>query len=85
MSATLDFVAIVVDTPNMRQHYKKLEQFGWNIVVAKMPIQFDDIVDGYYKRTKYRADDVQSRDTHSNNAASGFLCVCGFFGAAQRI
>jgi hypothetical protein len=46
----LDFIAFVIDVPSMKKHYDKLRKFGWRVVTGAMPVYYNEIADGYYKR-----------------------------------
>jgi hypothetical protein len=49
MSASLDFIAIVLDSPAMSQHHHKLQSLGWKIVKGILPVRYDSIAEGFYK------------------------------------
>lgn len=49
MSADLDFIAIVIDSPQMNNHHHKLELLGWKVVKGIIPVRYDSIAEGFYK------------------------------------
>jgi hypothetical protein len=49
MSAELDFIAIVIDSPQMNKHHHKLELLGWKVVKGIIPVRYDSIAEGFFK------------------------------------